>query len=183
MLPVSQSHQAFSWHPPLCALVLFGAIAFGSTTRAFAQKTPPQTQTQTGASSAGQTPADQAPSAPAPPAPVALYNLLESKSIVFPDVAYSTERLWAGQEFELFVDNSVSVGSVTQAGLDSAVGREDDFPAGFGQGWEGYGKRFRSSMGPGRRFTGGSAARPGGRPDTTDCRGKGWLSFSVRASK
>jgi hypothetical protein len=90
MLPVSQSNQAFSWQPPLCAWVLFGAIAFGSTTRAFAQETPkPQTQAQTGASFAGQTAADQAPSAPAPPAPVALYNLLESKSIVFPDIRHA----------------------------------------------------------------------------------------------
>jgi len=78
---------------------------------------------------------------------VALYNLLESKSIVFPDIAFSTERLSAGQKFELFVDNSISVNAVTWAALGSAVGQADDSPTGFGQGWDGYAKRFGSSMG------------------------------------
>jgi len=52
--------------------------------------------------------------------PVALYNLLQNKSIVFPDIAYSTERLSAGQKFQLFVDNSVSVDSVAWAAIGSA---------------------------------------------------------------
>jgi hypothetical protein len=51
-----------------------------------------------------------------------LYNLPERKSIVFPDIAYSTEQLSAQHKFELFVDNSVSVNSVTRAMLGSAVG-------------------------------------------------------------
>ncbi len=78
---------------------------------------------------------------------MALYNLLENKSIVFPDIAYSTERLSAGQKFELFVDNSISVNAVTWSALGSAVGQADDSPTGFEQGWDGYAKRFGSSMG------------------------------------
>jgi hypothetical protein len=50
-----------------------------------------------------------------------LYNLPERKSIVFPDIAYSTEQLSARQTFELFVDHSVSVNSVTRAMLGSAA--------------------------------------------------------------
>ncbi|MFZ0796981.1 MAG: hypothetical protein WCA13_19080 [Terriglobales bacterium] len=145
--PVTQSNQLSSLPPPLYALIVFGVIALGSTPRAFAQETPKsQTQTQTGNSSAGQTPAGQAPSAPVPPKPVALYNLLQSKSIVFPDIAYSTERLSGSQKFELFVDNSVSVNSVTWAALGSAVGQADNSPTGFGQEWGAYGKRFGSDM-------------------------------------
>ncbi|MGA3089729.1 MAG: hypothetical protein ABSD75_14015 [Terriglobales bacterium] len=77
---------------------------------------------------------------------MALYNLLQNKSIVFPDIAYSTERLSGGQKFQLFVDNSVSVDAVAWALLGSAVGQADGSPTGFGQEWGGYGKRFGSDM-------------------------------------
>jgi hypothetical protein len=50
-----------------------------------------------------------------------LYNLPERKSIVFPDIACSTEQLSARQKFELLVDNGVSVNWVTRAMLGSAV--------------------------------------------------------------
>ncbi len=144
-MPVAQCNKALWLQAPLRALIIFGTIALGSTTGAFAEETP-KPQTQTGASSAAQTRADQAPSPPAPPEPVALYNLLEKKSIVFPDIAYSTERLSAGRKFELFVDNSVSVDSVTWAMLASAVGQAHDSPSGFGGEWGGYGKRFGADM-------------------------------------
>jgi hypothetical protein len=75
-----------------------------------------------------------------------LYNLLQKKSIVFPDIAASTERLSTGQKFQLFVDNSISVHTITWAALGSAVGQAENSPTGFGQGWDAYGKRFGSSM-------------------------------------
>src|SRR5271157_536137 len=99
--PIPQSNRAGSLQPTLCALIVFGVIAFGSTTEAFAQETA-KPQKQTGDSSA-----DQAPNAPSKVPGVALYNLLERKSIVFPDIAASTEPLSVGRKFELFVDNSV----------------------------------------------------------------------------
>jgi hypothetical protein len=77
---------------------------------------------------------------------VAIYNLLQNRSVVFPDIAYSTERLSAGQKFKLFVDNSVSVNALASAALGSAVTQADDAPTGFNQGWSGYGKRFGSDM-------------------------------------
>jgi len=122
-------------------LIILGFIAFGSTTEASSQETPKQ-QTQPGNPSAG-----QVPSEPSKIEPVALYNLLEKKSIVFPDIASSTERLSPGQKFQLFVDNSVSVHTLTWAALGSAVGQADNSPTGCGQGWDGYTKRFASSMG------------------------------------
>ncbi len=78
--------------------------------------------------------------------PVDVFNLLERKSIVFPDIAADTQPLSPGQKFELFVDNSVSVHAVMGSALGSAIGQADDSPTGFGQGWNAYGKRFGSSL-------------------------------------
>jgi len=139
--PVKQSNKAFSLQRPLWALIFFGVIAFGSTTGASAQETP-KPQTQTGTSSSG-----QAPSAPSKIPPVALYDRLQKKSIFFPDIASSTERLSTGQKFELFVDNSISLHTLTWAVVGSAVNQAENSPTGYGQGWDAYAKRFGSSMG------------------------------------
>jgi hypothetical protein len=78
--------------------------------------------------------------------PVDIFNLLDEKSIVFPDIAASTQPLTPSEKFELFVDNSISVHTIMWSALGSAVGQADDSPTGFGQGWDAYGKRFGSSM-------------------------------------
>ncbi len=78
--------------------------------------------------------------------PVELFNLLQRKSIVFPDIAASTGALSPGQKFELFVDNSVSVHTVVWATLGSLVGQADDAPTGYGVGGTGYAKRLGSSL-------------------------------------
>ena len=78
--------------------------------------------------------------------PVALYNFLDRKSFIFPDIAMSTERLSTGKKFELFVDNSISLDTVIYAAAGSAIGQALNSPTGFGQGWENYGKRFGTSM-------------------------------------
>jgi hypothetical protein len=131
----------------LCALIVFSVIAFGSTTQGFAQDAP-KPETQPSPSPAAMPPPGQAPPPrPAPIAPVALYNLLQRKSIVFPDIAYSTDRLSTGQKFELSVDNSISVNAIVWSMLGSAVGQADDSPTGYEQGWDGYAKRFGSDMG------------------------------------
>ena len=79
-------------------------------------------------------------------APVALYNLLQSKSIVFPDISTTTEPLTVGDKFKLSVDNSISVHTITWAALGAAVGQADNSPTGWDQGWDAYAKRFGSSM-------------------------------------
>lgn len=78
--------------------------------------------------------------------PVKLFNLLEKKSIVFPDIAASEKALTPGQKFELFVDNSVSVHIVAWSLTGSAFAQAADSPTGFQQGWAGYGERFGASM-------------------------------------
>lgn len=77
---------------------------------------------------------------------VALYNMLQKKSIVFPDIATSDRRLSSGQKFQLFVDNSGSVHSISWAVLGAAFGQAYNSPTGFEQGWDAYAKRFGASM-------------------------------------
>jgi hypothetical protein len=129
---------------PLCGLIFLGVLAWGSNSKAFAQET---SKTPTPAQTPDTSSTPPAPTAPSKVPGVALYNLLQEKSIVFPDIALSTERLSPGGKFQLFVDNSISVHTITWAILGSAVGQADDSPTGFGQGWDGYAKRFGSSMG------------------------------------
>ncbi len=78
--------------------------------------------------------------------PTDAVTLLDEKSIIFPDIAASSEPLSPGQKFELFVDNSISVHTILYSGLASAVSQADNSPTGYGQGWDAYGKRFGSTM-------------------------------------
>lgn len=147
--PIIQFNEAFSLRGLVCALVVFAVSAMGSASLS-AQVTS-TSQTQVGTSSSGQTttrqpPANQTNQPLTPPKPVAIYNLLQRKSIVFPNIATSTERLSVGQKFQLFVDNTGSVNSITWAMLGSAVTQADNAPTGFGQGWNAYGKRFGSAL-------------------------------------
>src|SRR5271154_282332 len=109
------------------ARALASALAVASLSIATLAQETEKPQTQASPSPAAQTPPgqtapDQAPTASTLPKPVALYNLLQRKSVVFPDIAYSDERLSAGQKFELAVDNSVSVNTIASAALGSAIG-------------------------------------------------------------
>jgi hypothetical protein len=102
-----------------------------------------------GDQAASQTPSSSTavlPDAPVPPKPVAIYNLLQRKSIVFPNIATNTTALSPWQKFQLFVDNTVSVNSLTWAALGAAVGQADNTPSGYGQEWGGYGKRYGADM-------------------------------------
>src|SRR5271156_1853137 len=129
-------------------LICFVLLAFGSITQALAQdaqkpQVPPE------APSSSQTPVKQTTGDQVQNAlfqSMTLYDFLQRKSIVFPDIAVNEERLSTGQKFKLFVDNSISVHTLTWAVLGSAVGQAADSPTGFGQGWDGYAKRFGSSM-------------------------------------
>ena len=78
--------------------------------------------------------------------PAEAVTLLDEKSVIFPDIAASTKPLSAGQKFELFVDNSISVHTVIYSALAAGVGQADNSPTGWGQGWDAYGKRFGGSL-------------------------------------
>jgi len=78
--------------------------------------------------------------------PAEAVAILDEKSIIFPDIAASTKPLSAGEKFELFVDNSISLHTMLWSAAGSAVSQADNSPTGWGQGWDAYGKRFGSSM-------------------------------------
>ena len=75
-----------------------------------------------------------------------LVNLLDRKSLFFPDIAESTEPLSPGGKFKLFVDNSISLHAIGAAAVGAAMSQADDSPTGFEQGCDAYGQRFGSSM-------------------------------------
>jgi hypothetical protein len=77
---------------------------------------------------------------------VVFFQLLQRKSLVFPDLATNTGPLGSWQKFKLAANNSVSLSTTGAALISSAFGQAIDSPAGYGQGGEGYGKRFGAHM-------------------------------------
>jgi len=71
---------------------------------------------------------------------------MQKKSLFFPNIATSTQRLSPGGKFQLFVDNSISVSAISYAVVSSAVSQADNSPTGYEQGWDAYAKRFGSYM-------------------------------------
>jgi hypothetical protein len=77
---------------------------------------------------------------------VGVFKLLSQKSLVFPDLATSQGPLSGWQKFELAANNSVSLATIGGALIGSAYNQAVDSPSGYGQGGEGYAKRFGSDM-------------------------------------
>jgi hypothetical protein len=77
---------------------------------------------------------------------MSIFQLLQRKSVVFPDLATNTGPLDPWQKFKLAANNSVSLATAGAALMGSAYGQAINSPAGYGQGAEGYGKRFGADM-------------------------------------
>jgi hypothetical protein len=77
---------------------------------------------------------------------VGFVQLLERKSLVFPDLATNKGPLNSWGKFKLAANNSVSLSAVGSALLAGAYDQAIDSPSGYGQGGSGYGKRFGSGM-------------------------------------
>ncbi len=77
---------------------------------------------------------------------VNLVQVLDRKSLVFPDMATNKGRLTSWDKFELAANNSVSLSTIGAALMGAAYGQAIDSPSGYGQGGSGYGKRFGSGM-------------------------------------
>jgi hypothetical protein len=133
VMPITQFNM-FSLQATLYKWIIVGLIALGSSAAAFAQQPQPQTQ-------------PEAPSASSGIPGSGFYSLLQKKSLFFPNIATSTERLSTGGKFKLFVDNSVSLSTISWSLLTSAVSQATNSPSGFEQGWDAYAKRFGASMG------------------------------------
>src|SRR5690348_4968969 len=77
---------------------------------------------------------------------VEFVQLLERKSVVFPDLATSKQPFTSRDKFMLAVNNSVSLSAIGAELVGAAYGQAIDSPEGYGQGGEGYAKRFGSGM-------------------------------------
>jgi hypothetical protein len=76
----------------------------------------------------------------------ATVGVLTKKSIFFPNMATSVGALSTKQKFELFADESVAPSRFLSSAAGAGIGQAQNSLAGYGQGAEGYGKRFASSM-------------------------------------
>ena len=102
--------------------------------------TPPQ------APSAGAKPQSTPQNANPMQSSVAFFQLLQQKSLVFPDLATDRGPISSWDKFKLAANNSVALSTIGAALIGSAYGQAVNSPAGYGQGGEGYGKRFGADM-------------------------------------
>jgi hypothetical protein len=72
--------------------------------------------------------------------------VLGRRSIFFPNIATSVGPLSSKQKFELFADESVAPSRFLSSAAGAGIGQARNSLDGYGQGAEGYGKRFGSSM-------------------------------------
>jgi hypothetical protein len=73
-------------------------------------------------------------------------EILGRPSVFFPDLAASPGPLRSGQEFKLFLDESVAPSRFLSSALGAGIGQARNSLPGYGQEMGGYGKRFGSSM-------------------------------------
>jgi len=78
---------------------------------------------------------------------VALVQVLQRKSLVFPDIATDTGPLSPWGKFKLAANDSIALSTLGAALVSAAYGQAIDSPEGYGQGGEGYAKRFGANMG------------------------------------
>ncbi len=73
-------------------------------------------------------------------------EVLQRRSIFFPDIATSAGPLSVKQKFELFADQSVAPSRFLSSAAGAGISQARNSLDGYGQGMGGYGKRFGSSM-------------------------------------
>src|ERR1700722_1786974 len=143
------------WRAVVIAVLLaIAVLGIASTTEA-------QTEPQTGAQTNGQATQDASqpatlPDAPPPQAPSQdqgakaqlkqTMQVLGKRSIFFPELAHERKPLTSKQKFQLAIDETIApsrfIGSLFPAGISQARNSLPD----YGQGWDGYGKRYGSSV-------------------------------------
>lgn len=74
------------------------------------------------------------------------FKLLVNRSKVFPDLAMNANRLSAKQKLQLSVNDSLSLAAAGGALFGAGLGQARDNLHGYGQGAEGFGKRFGAAM-------------------------------------
>ena len=107
-------------------------------------------QTQTGTLPDAPAGGEQSQTVPQPSNPiqssVALFQVLQQKSRVFPDIATKAGEFGTWQKFKLAANNSASVSTIAQALVAAGFSQAIDSASGYGQGADGYAKRFGADM-------------------------------------
>lgn len=107
-------------------------------------------QTQTGTLPDAPAGGGQSQTVPQPSNPiqssVALFQVLQQKSRVFPDIATNAGEFGTWQKFKLAANNSASVSTIAQALVAAGFSQAIDSASGYGQGADGYAKRFGADM-------------------------------------
>jgi hypothetical protein len=73
-------------------------------------------------------------------------TVLKKSSIFFPDLATSRTPLTVDQKFRLFVKNRIAPSTILGSAFGAGINQAINTPSGYGQGAEGYGKRFGASL-------------------------------------
>lgn len=135
------------------AAMLFFTLAGGALAQQppDASALPAKTQSQpaTAVSPADQTPPQSSPQDDAQKhkSPIdQTVGILSRKSIFFPDLATSRNPLTSGQKFKLFVDRTIAPSTFVAAAGSAAIGQATNNYKGYGQGWDGYGKRVGAAV-------------------------------------
>jgi hypothetical protein len=76
-------------------------------------------------------------------------GLIARKSFFYPELATTPGPLTSLQKFELFLDKSISPPQILSSAAGAGISEARGTLAGYGQGGEGFGKRFGSSMASG----------------------------------
>jgi hypothetical protein len=73
-------------------------------------------------------------------------EVLGKRSVFFPELAFDKGRLDSRQKLELAVDETVAPSRFLGSAFTAGIGQARDALPGYGQGWNGYGKRIGSSV-------------------------------------
>ena len=94
--------------------------------------------------------------APKPAAQNPQKNLLQDslgimvrRSYFYPDLASTPGPLTSGQKFKLFLTESISASRLLASTAGAGINQARDWPHGYGQGSDGFAKRFGASMATG----------------------------------
>jgi hypothetical protein len=77
------------------------------------------------------------------------FGLIAKKSYFYPDIATTSGALTAKEKFELFVSKTVAAPQILSSAAGAGISEARGTYSGYGQGGEGFGKRFGSSWASG----------------------------------
>lgn len=73
-------------------------------------------------------------------------EVLGKRSIFFPELAHERKPLTSKQKLQLAVDETIAPSRFMGSAFTAGIGQARDSLHDYGQGWEGYGKRYGSSV-------------------------------------